>query len=279
MRYGEETIEQIRQAVGLVELIGALVALRKVGQTWKGLCPFHNEKTPSFTVNPDRQAYHCFGCGAGGDCFRFVMETEKLSFVEAVQALAERFGVALPAPAEEEQHGRIYAALEGAAMFYRRTLEDPETGRVARAYLAARGLTPESLEAYGVGLAPAGSRSESIGASARSGRPSWSVTTPVSVAIVSRPLAASHRTASRRRNARRRAAASSRARAASSKRSVRARVSTSVASGSRRSSAAPLSPRRILVTAASVSPSSRGAAVRIASRTDRASPVEGKGPT
>jgi DNA primase len=156
VRYGEETIERIREAAGLVELIGSTVALRKVGQTWKGLCPFHQEKTPSFTVNPDRQAYHCFGCGAGGDCFRFVMETEKLSFVEAVQALADRFGVPLPKPAEEEQHGRAYQALEEAATFYRRVLEDPEAGRAARDYLAARGLSPATLEAFGVGLAPAG---------------------------------------------------------------------------------------------------------------------------
>ena len=156
MRYGEETIERIREAAGLVELIGSTVALRKVGQTWKGLCPFHQEKTPSFTVNPDRQAYHCFGCGAGGDCFRFVMETEKLSFVEAVQALADRFGVPLPKPAEEEQHGRAYQALEEAATFYRRVLEDPEAGRAARDYLAGRGLSPSTLEAFGVGLAPAG---------------------------------------------------------------------------------------------------------------------------
>ncbi len=156
MRYGEETIERIREAAGLIELIGSTVALRKVGQTWKGLCPFHQEKTPSFTVNPERQAYHCFGCGAGGDCFRFVMESEKLTFVEAVQGLAERFGVALPRPAEEEQHGRAYRALEEAAVFYRHVLGDPEAGRAAREYLAARGLAPSTLEAYGVGLAPAG---------------------------------------------------------------------------------------------------------------------------
>ncbi len=156
MRYGEETIEQVRQAADLLELIGPQVALRKVGQRWKGLCPFHSEKTPSFMVNPERQAYHCFGCGAGGDCFRWVMETEKLSFVEAVQALAERFGVTLPQAAEEDASGRLYQALEDAATFYRRTLEDRDTGKDARAYLAARGLGDEILARFGVGLAPAG---------------------------------------------------------------------------------------------------------------------------
>ena len=156
MRFSEETIEQVRQAVDLVELIGGQVALRKAGQTWKGLCPFHDEKTPSFTVNPDRQAYHCFGCGAGGDAFRFVMETDRLPFVEAVESLAERYGVTLPKAKEEDQAGRIHRALEEAQTFYRRALLDPETGKAARAYLAGRGLSDGILEEYGVGYAPAG---------------------------------------------------------------------------------------------------------------------------
>lgn len=156
MRYGEQTIEQVREAVDLVGLIGTQVSLKKAGRTWKGLCPFHPEKTPSFTVNPDRQAYHCFGCGAGGDAFRFLMETEKVSFVEALQVLAERYGVALPKAREEDLAGRLYGSLEDAAAFYRRNLEDPETGRTARAYLAGRGLEPPMLEAFGVGYAPPG---------------------------------------------------------------------------------------------------------------------------
>ncbi len=156
MRFSEETIEQVRQAVDLVELIGGHVQLRKAGQSWKGLCPFHDEKTPSFTVNPERQAYHCFGCGAGGDAFRFVMETDRLPFLEAVQSLAERYGVTLPVAAEEDQAGRLLRALEEAQTFYRRTLEDPGTGREARDYLGARGLTPGILEEYGAGFAPAG---------------------------------------------------------------------------------------------------------------------------
>ena len=156
MRFSEETIEQVRHAVDLVELIGGHVQLRKAGQTWKGLCPFHEERTPSFTVNPDRQAYHCFGCGAGGDAFRFVMETDKLPFLDAVRALAERYGVTLPQAAEEDQAGKLHRALEEAQTFYRRALEDPETGRVARAYLAERGLSPTILEEFGAGYAPAG---------------------------------------------------------------------------------------------------------------------------
>ena len=156
MRFSEDTIEQVRQAVDLVELIGGHVSLRKAGQAWKGLCPFHDEKTPSFTVNPERQAYHCFGCGAGGDAFRFVMETDRLPFVEAVEALAERYGVTLPKAQEEDRAGRLHRALEEAQVFYRRTLEDPETGRAARAYLAGRGLTLQVLEDYGVGYAPDG---------------------------------------------------------------------------------------------------------------------------
>jgi DNA primase len=156
VRFSEETIEQVRQAVDLVELIGGQVQLRKAGQTWKGLCPFHEERTPSFTVNPDRQAYHCFGCGAGGDAFRFVMEVDKLPFLDAVRALAERYGVTLPQAAEEDQAGKLHRALEEAQTFYRRALEDPETGRVARAYLAERGLSDGILEEFGAGYAPAG---------------------------------------------------------------------------------------------------------------------------
>lgn len=156
MRFSEETIEQVRQAVDLVELIGGQVQLRKAGQTWKGLCPFHDEKTPSFTVNPERQAYHCFGCGAGGDAFRFVMETDRLPFLDAVKTLAERYGVTLPQAPEEDKAGRLYRALEEAQRFYRRALEDPETGRVPRTYLAERGLLPGILEEFGVGYAPAG---------------------------------------------------------------------------------------------------------------------------
>jgi len=156
VRFSEDTIEQVRQAVDLVELIGGHVSLRKAGQAWKGLCPFHEEKTPSFTVNPERQAYHCFGCGAGGDAFRFVMETDRLPFVEAVESLAERYGVTLPKAQEEDRAGRLHRALEEAQVFYRRALEDPETGRAARAYLAGRGLSPAVLEEYGVGYAPGG---------------------------------------------------------------------------------------------------------------------------
>jgi DNA primase len=156
VRFSEDTIEQVRQAVDLVELIGGHVSLRKAGQAWKGLCPFHEERTPSFTVNPERQAYHCFGCGAGGDAFRFVMETDRLPFIEAVEALAERYGVTLPKAQEEDRAGRLHRALEEAQVFYRRALEDPETGRAARAYLAGRGLSPQVLEDYGAGYAPAG---------------------------------------------------------------------------------------------------------------------------
>jgi DNA primase len=156
MALPDSFVEEVRRTADIVRYISEHVALRKAGTSWKGLCPFHNEKTPSFTVNPDRQAYHCFGCGAGGDAFRFVMETEKLPFAEAVRALAERYGVTLPQAAEDDRAGVLYRALEDAATFYRRALEDPETGKGARAYLAERGLDRPVLEAYNVGLAPAG---------------------------------------------------------------------------------------------------------------------------
>jgi DNA primase len=171
VRFSEDTIEQVRQAVDLVELIGGHVSLRKAGQAWKGLCPFHEERTPSFTVNPERQAYHCFGCGAGGDAFRFVMETDRLPFVEAVESLAERYGVTLPKAQEEDRAGRLHRALEEAQVFYRRALEDPETGRAARAYLAGRGLSSRcSRTTASATRPPAGTRCRR-GSRPRSGSP------------------------------------------------------------------------------------------------------------
>ena len=158
MRFSEDTIEQVRQAVDLVELIGGQVQLRKAGQAWKGLCPFHDERTPSFTVNPDRQAYHCFGCGAGGDAFRFVMETERLPFIDAVRALAERYGVTLPqAVRRRTRAGSCYRALDEAAD----VLSPRARGSGNRAGGAgvpggARAVAAGSLEEFGVGLRAGG---------------------------------------------------------------------------------------------------------------------------
>jgi len=156
MRFPPEVIERVREATDIVSVVAEHVQLKRTGRTFKALCPFHQEKTPSFTVNPDRQIFKCFGCGEGGDVYRFLMEFEKLSFPEAVELLAGRAGIALPArgwtgPEEES----VYPPLEWAATFYRRELKG-RTGAAARAYLERRGLGEAVQERFGLGWAPPG---------------------------------------------------------------------------------------------------------------------------
>ncbi|HEX7126000.1 MAG TPA: DNA primase [Thermodesulfobacteriota bacterium] len=158
----EETLREIRERTNIVELIGEHVALRKAGQSWKGLCPFHGEKTPSFTVNEARGVFHCFGCGAGGTAFDFLMRREGMTFPEAARALARRVGVPVPADdlspearrAEAERQA-LLAVNAAAAAFFRARLAGPD-GRAAREYLVSRGLSAETVEAFGLGYAPAG---------------------------------------------------------------------------------------------------------------------------
>lgn len=148
-------VERVREANDIVEVIGEVVALRKSGSRLGGLCPFHREKSPSFTVNPSMQVYHCFGCGAGGDIFRFVMEHEKMSFPEALRHLAARAGIELPdqrGPATDQLE-RIREALRVARAYFRAQLEGAE-GEEGRAYLDRRGIRPEVRERYGLGMAP-----------------------------------------------------------------------------------------------------------------------------
>ncbi|HEY8369453.1 MAG TPA: DNA primase [Thermodesulfobacteriota bacterium] len=158
----EETLREIRERTNIVELIGEHVALRKAGQSWKGLCPFHGEKTPSFTVNEARGVFHCFGCGAGGTAFDFLMRREGMSFPEAARALARRVGVPVPtddlspeARRAEAERQAVLAVNAAAAAFFRARLAGPE-GRAAREYLASRGLSAETVETFGLGYAPAG---------------------------------------------------------------------------------------------------------------------------
>jgi DNA primase len=125
----DDWVERVRAASDIVEVIGERVALKRVGRNWTGLCPFHKERTPSFSVNPERQFYHCFSCKAGGDVFKFFQELEQMEFLEA---------------------------LEAAATAYEQWLADPKQGAEARAYLERRGLTQETLRAFRLGLAPAG---------------------------------------------------------------------------------------------------------------------------
>lgn len=160
-RYTQESIEGLREAIDMVALVSKETDLRRVGTRWTGLCPFHEERTPSFSVNAEEKLFHCFGCQKGGDAIGFVMETEGLDFPEAVEALAERFGVELKReredPQEEERRKRrerLLALLERTTGFYSAFLWDAPEAKRARDYLAGRGLGEEVLRAFRVGYAP-----------------------------------------------------------------------------------------------------------------------------
>jgi DNA primase len=162
-RYTQESREKVRDAVDFAELVGAKTELKRSGtQRLQGLCPFHEERTPSFGIDPVEKLYHCFGCGAGGDVFSFVMATEGLDFAGALESLADRYGVELEREAEDPQDAarrvrreRLLALLERTAAYYVRVLwESPEAGR-AREYLAGRGLEEGVLREFRVGYAPA----------------------------------------------------------------------------------------------------------------------------
>jgi DNA primase len=158
MRTAQEAKEEVRNATDIVQVVGERVPLRRMGRAWKGLCPFHPEKTPSFTVNPERQIWHCFGCNRGGDVFAFLMEIDKSTFPEALQALADRAGVELPRGdrgAGDARRDRLYQATALASDFFQASLRT-EVAAKARAYLAGRGLEPALLERFHIGWAPAG---------------------------------------------------------------------------------------------------------------------------
>jgi DNA primase len=157
-RIPEDTLQTVRDRVDLVELVGRYVALKKAGRSYKGLCPFHHEKTPSFTVSPDRGSFHCFGCGEGGNAFAFLMRLENLTFPEAVRSLAAQHGIAIPESGRGEDAGLVERVLEANAVaqrLYVRALQGDE-GLAAREYLAGRGLGAEDVLRFGIGLAPGG---------------------------------------------------------------------------------------------------------------------------
>lgn len=153
-----DAVEAVRAAADLHEVVSGYVALKKSGTRWRGLCPFHQEKTPSFYVDADKQLYYCFGCGTGGDVFKFLMLYEKLDFPEALKSLATRYGVALPAPrsaGESSERQKIVDLNREAVTFFREQLMRP-AGERARKYLAARGLNRDVAERFLVGYAPDG---------------------------------------------------------------------------------------------------------------------------
>ena len=157
MRIPDAKIEEVRSASNVVDVISSYVRLKKRGKSFIGLCPFHQEKTPSFTVSAERQMYHCFGCGVGGNVFTFLMELEKVSFVEAVRTLAERAGILLPAEGSEDraqatENEGLYAASRMAGLHFHENLSTVE-GKLAFEYFRHRGFADETIRKFGLGYA------------------------------------------------------------------------------------------------------------------------------
>ena len=161
MAFPDAWLDELLAKNDIVSVVSPYVELRPKGRRLWGLCPLHGEKTPSFSVSPDKQMFYCFGCHAGGTAIQFIMQMERLSFVEAVKLLAARAGMELPDDAgdaalqrERAYKERLYAACRKAARFYMETLLGPD-GAPGRAYLARRGLTSEAVKRFGIGFAPA----------------------------------------------------------------------------------------------------------------------------
>jgi DNA primase len=162
-RIKETSVREAIEAADMVEVVGARTQLRRSGARWTGLCPFHDEKTPSFSVNPVEKLFYCFGCGKGGDIITFVRETEQLDFAQAVEWLAERYRVTVEyeesspeREAERSRRERMLALLEQATAFYERYLWESPRGEAVRKYLGGRGLGEEICREYRLGLAPGG---------------------------------------------------------------------------------------------------------------------------
>lgn len=161
MYYADEIVEEVRNRTDIVDLIGGYVALKKKGTSYFGLCPFHGEKTPSFSVSPGKQIFYCFGCGKGGDAFRFLMEYENITFQEAIVRLAEKIGYALPEPKENDPSVkkerdirlRLLEVNKQAAIFFHACLKS-KNGVQGMRYFEGRGLSAEGIVRWGLGYAP-----------------------------------------------------------------------------------------------------------------------------
>ncbi|RMF89224.1 MAG: DNA primase [Nitrospinota bacterium] len=155
----QQVIDEVRSRVDIVDLIADYVSLQPSGENFKGLCPFHQEQTPSFVVSPRKQLFHCFGCGAGGNVFHFLMRYEHLSFPEAVSLLAQRAGIPLPRPShrpsQEEQRKEIFYQLNTSVTeYYQHLLQHPTLGRRGQEYLRQRGITAQVISTFRLGYAP-----------------------------------------------------------------------------------------------------------------------------
>ncbi|MDX6588093.1 MAG: primase [Solirubrobacterales bacterium] len=160
-RFSSESIERVRDAVDIAEVLAPYTELKRAGQRLQGLCPFHDERTPSFSVNPQDKLYYCFGCGEKGDVFTFLQEKEGLPFAEAVETLADRFGVEVEREQEDprleesrKRRARLAELLDRTASYYTKYLWESDEAEKAREYLLGRGLSEESLREFGVGFAP-----------------------------------------------------------------------------------------------------------------------------
>lgn len=158
MRISESKIEEIRNSISIVDLISEYVQLRKRGKNYIGLCPFHSEKTPSFTVSEDKQIYHCFGCHNGGNVFKFLMEYKKISFIESIQELAEQLGIEISTEDEgytekQSEQEIFYDINTAAARYFSNNLLNDSEGEIARNYFQKRNIKPQTMRAFGLGYA------------------------------------------------------------------------------------------------------------------------------
>jgi len=154
----DNIIDEIRERTDIVPVISEYVVLKKAGRNFKGLCPFHSEKTPSFSVSPEKRIYHCFGCGAGGNVFKFLMEVQSISFPDAIKQLAERTGVPLPRNSSghfpdprQKKREDLKKLNESATRYFQSLLKNPEKGLNARSYLTSRHFDAETLDRYRIG--------------------------------------------------------------------------------------------------------------------------------
>jgi DNA primase len=157
----EEVIQRIKNSANIVDVIGETVVLKKAGRNYQGLCPFHAEKTPSFSVSPEKQIFYCFGCHTGGNAISYLMQHDGLSFPEAIRALAAKYGIEVPeerlSPAEKarmSEREQLLQINESALAYFRHTLRDSQLGQRAMAYLLGRGMTRKIIDGYGLGYAP-----------------------------------------------------------------------------------------------------------------------------
>lgn len=156
-RYSDEIIDEVRQTNDIVDIISQYVHLKRSGRNFFGLCPFHNEKSPSFSVSPDKQIFHCFGCGVGGNVFTFLTKIEGINFIEAIQTLAERANIQLPMlensgdSVKEQLKSKVYKVNEFTAKYYHENLYKPEA-KIAQEYIKKRKLTNETLQSFQIGF-------------------------------------------------------------------------------------------------------------------------------